>query len=97
MEIFRYIFCFVLFLTGTLAHAVEPTSAVNAFTADSVQILNSIFSAQYILLLILLVIGLVFGVLWRRSFKTEDLGWIIVAITLAMGFACVLLRVKLGT
>lgn len=78
-------------------HAAVPSSAVTAFTADSVQILNSIFSAQYVLLLILLVIGLVFGALWRRSFKVEDVGWIIVLITLSMGFACVLLRVKLGT
>lgn len=78
-------------------HAVEPRSAVTAFTADSVENLNSIFSAQFILLLILLVIGLIFGALWRRSFKSEDIGWIIVTITLAMGFACVLLRVKLGT
>jgi NADH:ubiquinone oxidoreductase subunit 3 (subunit A) len=97
MEIFRYILCFVLFLTGTLAYAIETTSSVTAFTTDSVQILNATFSAQYILLLILFVIGLVFGVLWRRSFKIEDIAWIIVVITLSMGFACVLLRVKLGT
>lgn len=97
MEIFRYILCFVLFLTGSLVYAIEPASVVAAFTADSVQILNSIFSAQYFLLLISLVIGLAFGVLWRRSFKLEDIAWIIVVITLSMGFACVLLRVKLGT
>jgi len=97
MEIFRYIFCFVLFLTGTQLYAAEPTSAVTAFNADSVQILNTIFSAQYTLLLILLIIGAFFGVLWRRKFKSEDIGWIIVVITLSMGFACVLLRVKLGT
>lgn len=95
MEIFRYIFCFVLFLTGMQARAAEVNTAVTAFNAGSVQILNSIFSVQNTLLLILLIIGAVFGVLWRRSFKTEDIGWIIVVITLLMGFACVLLRVKL--
>lgn len=95
MEIFRYIFCFVLFLTGTQVRAMEPSSVVTAFNADSVQIFNSIFSTQYTLLLILLIIGAVLGVFWRRKFKTEDIGWIIVVITLLMGFACVLLRVKL--
>jgi uncharacterized membrane protein YfcA len=97
MEIFRYIFCFVLFLLGTQARAADQNSVITAFNADSIQILNSIFSAQYTLLLISLVIGAVFGVLWRRKFKIEDIGWIIVVITLSMGFACVLLRVKLGT
>lgn len=82
---------------GTQARAAEPSTPVTAFNADSVQILNTIFSVQYTLLLILLVIGLVFGALWRRKFKSEDIGWIIVVITLSMGFACVLLRVKLGT
>ena len=96
VEIFRYILCFFLFLAESRAYAVEPASVVTAFTTDSVQILNSIFPAQYVLLLILLGIGLVFGVLWRRSFKIEDIGWIIVLITVFMGFACVLLRVKLG-
>lgn len=95
MEIFRYIFCFVLFFTGTQARAAESSSAVTAFNADSLLVLNSIFSAQYNLWLILLVIGVVFGVLWRRKFKFEDIGWIIVVITLTLGFACVLLRVKL--
>ena len=97
MEIFRYIFYFVLFLAGTHARAAVPSTVFTAFNADSVRILSSIFSAQYTLLLILLVIGVVFGVLWRRKFKSEDLGWIIVIITLSLGFACVLLRVKLGT
>ena len=97
MEIFRYIFCFVLFLLGTQARAADQHSVITAFNADSIEILNSVFSAQYILLLISLVIGAVFGVLWRRKCRFEDIGWIIVVITLSMGFACVLLRVKLGT
>ncbi|MBC7750365.1 MAG: hypothetical protein H7Z73_01415 [Candidatus Saccharibacteria bacterium] len=95
MEIFRYIFCFVLFLTGTQLYAAESATGITAFNADSVYILNSIFSIQYSLLLILLGIGVVFGALWRRTFKSEDIGWIIVVITLLMGFACVLVRVKL--
>ena len=97
MEIFRYILYLGLFLTGMEAKAVEQTSPVTAFTADSVQILHTIFNAQYSLLLILLIIGAIWGTLWRRRFHTEDIGWIIVIITLSMGFACVLLRVKLGT
>ena len=97
MEIFRYILYFMLFLTGMQARATVPTSPFTAFTADSVQIFHSIFDAQYILFLILLVIGAIWGALWRRSFKSEDIGWVIVVITLSMGFACVLLRVKLGT
>ena len=96
MEIFRYILYLSLFLTGMEAKAVEQTSPVTAFTADSVQILHTIFNAQYSLLLILLVIGAIWGALWRRRFRAEDIGWIIVIITLSMGFACVLLRVKLG-
>ena len=80
---------------GIQAHATESNSTLTAFNADSVQILNAIFSLQYRLLLVLLGIGVILGVLWRRSFKSEDIGWIIVVITLLMGFACVLLRVKL--
>lgn len=95
MEIFRYIFCFIVFLTGTRINAAEASTAITAFNEDSVRILNSVFSVQYSLLLILLGIGLVAGALWRRSFKSEDIGWIIVLITLLMGFACVLVRVKL--
>ena len=97
MEIFRYILYLSLFLIGIDAHAAEQTSPVTAFTENSVHILNSMFNAQYSLLLILLVIGCIWGLLWRRRFYVEDIGWIIVIITLSMGFACVLLRVKLGT
>ena len=97
MEIFRYILYLGLFLTGMQVNAAEITSPVAAFTADSVQILHTIFHAQYSLLLIFLVIGAIWGVLWRRRLYIHDIGWIIVVITLSMGFACVLLRVKLGT
>jgi uncharacterized membrane protein YfcA len=96
MEIFRYILFLGLFLAGMQVNAAEQTSLVTAFTADSVRMLHSVFSTQYILLLILLIIGVVLGALWRRRFHIEDIGWIIVVITLSMGFACVLLRVKLG-
>lgn len=97
MEIFRYILYSGLFLTGMQVNAAEKTSPVTAFTADSVQILHTIFQAQYSLLLVLLVVGAIWGLLWRRRLFIEDIGWIIVIITLSMGFACVLLRVKLGT
>jgi hypothetical protein len=97
MEIIRYIIFLSLFLRQIQANAAEPSSAVTTFTADSVQIFHSIFNAQYSLLLILLVIGVIWGALWRRRFHIEDIGWIIVVITLSLGFACVLLRVKLGT
>ncbi len=101
MEIFRYILYLSLFLTGMQTHAavqtVNPIVNPTPFTADSIQILHTLFHAQYSLLLILLVIGVIWGLLWRRRTHIEDIGWIIVIITLSMGFACVLLRVKLGT
>jgi hypothetical protein len=96
MEIFRYILYSSLFLIGMQVNAAEQTTPANAFTADSVRIFHSMLSEQYVLLLILLIIGLVLGTLWRQRFHFEDIGWIIVVITLSMGFACVLLRVKLG-
>jgi hypothetical protein len=38
----------------------------------------------------------ILGALWRRRLQIEDIGWVIVVITLSLGFACVLLRVKLS-
>jgi uncharacterized membrane protein YfcA len=96
MEIFRYILYLSVFMAGMQANATEKTSSITTFTSESVQILHSILSAQYILLLILLIIGVILGALWRRRLQIEDIGWIIVVITLSLGFACVLLRVKLS-
>jgi hypothetical protein len=96
MEIFRYILFLSIFLSGMQVNAAEQTSPDTAFTADSVRMLHNVLSTQYNLLLILLIIGVVLGALWRRRFHVEDVGWIIVVITLALGFACVLVRVKLG-
>ncbi|AXI02568.1 hypothetical protein HYN46_06850 [Aquirhabdus parva] len=70
--------------------------AMSAFTADSIEIVNNIWHKQSILLIILLLTGLGLGLLWRKGLRIEDISWIIVVIILTTGFACVLLRVKLG-
>ncbi len=78
------------------AHAADNSVRTTAFTADSVGIVERIWHTQGLLLLVLLAIGAAFGILWRRRTSIEDFGWIIVVLILALGFACVLVRVKLG-
>ncbi len=96
MEIFRYILSAGLVLGLSPAHAAANSSDTTAFAADSVGVVEQVWHAQGLLILVLLLIGAAFGLLWRRRTRIEDLSWIIVVLILAIGFACVLVRVKLG-
>jgi uncharacterized membrane protein YfcA len=96
MEIFRYILYFMLLLVVNPAHAAADSLETSAFGTDSVGIVERVLHAQGLLLLIFLMIGAAFGILWRRRTRVEDFGWIIVVLILAVGFACVFVRVKLG-
>ena len=96
MEIFRYILYLALFFAISPAHAAAKDADNSAFTADSLVAVEQVWHAQGLLILIFLMIGAAFGVMWRRRTRLEDLSWIIVVLILAMGFACVLVRVKLG-
>ncbi len=75
------------------AHQIGSTGA---FTANSVEIINNLWRQQGLWLIILVLIGLGLGLWWRKRLHIEDISWIIVVIILTTGFACVLLRVKLG-
>lgn len=95
MATFRYILFLSLFFTTMRASAVERIFSTSDYNADSTQILHTILSAQYSLWFVFLLVGIIGGVLWRRRLSSEDICWVIVLITLSLGFACVLLRVKL--
>jgi len=96
MEIFRYILYLTLILSLSPAHAADKSTDTEAFAANSLGIVEQVWHSQGLLILIFMMIGAAFGVMWRRRTSLEDLGWIIVALILALGFACVLVRVKLG-
>jgi len=96
MEIFRYILYLALFLALNPTHAVAKNVDNGAFTADALTSVQQVWHTQGLLILIFLMIGAAFGIMWRRRTRIEDLGWIIVVLILALGFACVLVRVKLG-
>jgi hypothetical protein len=95
MAIFRYILYLSLFFITIPTSTAEPIFLISGYNADSIQILYTILSEQYSLWLVFLVIGVIGGLLWRRRIFLEDICWVIVLITLSLGFACVLLRVKL--
>ena len=74
----------------------DQVGSMGAFTVNSVEIVNNIWHDQSLWLIILLLIGLGLGLWWRKGLHIEDISWIIVMIILTTGFACLLLRVKLG-
>ncbi len=95
MAIFRYILYLDIFFMTMRTSPAESIFPISEYNTDSIQILHTIFSMQYSLWLTFLLVGVIGGVLWRRRLCLEDFCWVIVLITLSMGFACVLLRVKL--
>jgi|GEM_PF-5630213 len=70
--------------------------AIEAFSPQTLTQIEEIWHSQISLLVVFGILGAVLGLLWRRRISFEDIGWMIVAIILSMGFAAVALRVKLG-